>query len=132
MYQGYAHVVVITHNKDINFRPSREVQPTPMDQRLRCIYVANWVERWQAAAAHVVLAAIEAGRLTLHTPAGGAALYMVEWRGNTILVTEASSNEAPYRFSDMRAALTFLDALLINYVADVTEPRVAAPQRQYS
>jgi hypothetical protein len=98
----------------------RETPVAPLTLSLRTLAASAWVNKWHTTASWVFLAAMTGDNLTLHSAAGGEWLVSVNWSSERVSVIERGES-SPHRFSGMKTALTFLDALLLHYVAKIEE-----------
>jgi hypothetical protein len=94
---------------------------SPMTLRVRSLFANAWVLNWQSSASHLLLVAMQENRLTVHSATNGEWLAGVDWCGPGLLVDEAQNDESPYQFSGHKEAFTFLDAVLMSYVAKATD-----------
>ena len=98
----------------------------PIKDRIRAEQANVWIARWQANAPNVLVAALSGKSLAVHAVPTGACMFVLDWTGESVLLAETQGVEEPYRFSDVKSALVFLDALLMHTIAQREEAVRAA------
>lgn len=98
----------------------------PIVSRVRNLQTAAWLRSSAEIATGLFLCLLTKDRMTVHASASGQMLLSVEWHEAGVIVCEFEPQPAKYRFSDVPTALTFLNAILMRYVVDLTEQPTSA------
>jgi hypothetical protein len=94
---------------------NREAVPKFATLKLRTEAVAAWVSKWHETTSGDFWATIKANELDLYSVSKKEWLATVAWSSEKIVVTEREGSSL-HRFSGMKPALMFLDAVLQHYV----------------
>jgi hypothetical protein len=103
---------------------NREAPPNFSAMKLRTEAVAAWVRKWHEATSGDFLAAIKANELGLYSVLKKEWLATVAWNSEKIVVTEREGSSS-HRFSGMKSALMFLDAVLQHYIIVNSEAAIS-------
>lgn len=96
--------------------PSDHAPPTYSFLPGRTRAVSVWLARSRVTASCEMKAMMGKNRVTIHSATGGGLLFSLDWSG--LLVVVASGElESPYRFHDLKSAITFFDAVLLSHVS---------------
>lgn len=86
---------------------------SPFLQR-RTRAVSFWLARSRVTASDVMKAMMGRGRVTIHSASDGNVLFSLDWNG-PLVVVKGDGLDSPYCFHDMKSAITFFDAVLLDY-----------------
>ena len=101
-----------------------KVSPTRLTQRSRFAQIREWLSKQKELSDHVILVAIENGRIMIHSAAEGEWLVTVDWSGERIAIINSQNLGSPYEFRAFKDALIFLDEMLTHYGVMAAELRL--------
>lgn len=102
--------------------PSDYAPSTSVLRQSRTRAVSVWLAQSQVTASCVMKVMIGNGRVTIHSATGGNVLFTMDWSGALVIV-EGNELESPYRFHDLKSAVMFFDAVLLNRAANLSNAR---------
>jgi hypothetical protein len=81
-----------------------------------------WLSKSQITESCIVKALIGEGFITIHSGIDGQLLIRLDWHEHVVAINTNCPGEL-YRFFDLTAALTFVDAIVQSSVHDFGEPQ---------
>ena len=102
--------------------PVEKTQLTPESLRRRTRLASDWLSKSQITESCIVKALIGEGFITIHSATDGQLLIRLDWHEQVVAIKTSFPHEL-YRFFDLKAALTFVDAIVQSSVHDFDEPQ---------
>ena len=101
--------------------PSDYAPSTSVLLQSRTRAASVWLARSRVTASNVMKAMMGKDRVTIHSAIGGRIVFSLDWSG-PLIVIQGDGIQSPYRFHDLRSAIAFFDAALLNHAAGPSEP----------
>ncbi len=98
------------------------VQLTLEPLRRRTRLASDWLSQSKITASSIVKVLIGEGFITIHSATDGQFLIRIDWHEQVVAIKTNSPDEE-YHFFDLKAALTFVDAIVQSSVHDFAQPQ---------
>ncbi len=98
----------------------------PIILKYRTRLASIWLARSRATASNAMKVMMGATSITVHSASSAELLLRFDWSGETMIVETAEPGRL-YKFADLDASLTFINAILLNSAHVLSEPHSLAP-----
>ena len=106
--------------------PDVETAPPPIILKYRTRLASIWLARSRATASPTMKLMIGGNSITVHSAGSAELLLRFDWSDELILVETTEPNRR-HEFADLEASLTFIDAVMFNWVDALSELGSLAP-----